>query len=1034
MKRIVWVMSVRTAVAAIVVLLCAQSVRASAADSTDLDLQRRFADTVHPFLESYCTGCHGGAKPMAQFDLHAYTSVAAVVRDYPHWTLVIEKLTAKQMPPQAAKQPAPEDRQKVIDWIEAALKNEARKNAGDPGVVLARRLSNAEYNYTIRDLTGVDIRPAKEFPVDPANPAGFDNSGESLAMSPALLNKYLLAARDVADHMVLKPNGLAFAPHLMLVETDRDEYCVQQILDFYHRQDTDYSDYFQSAWRFKYRAALGKPKATLADLAAESKVSPRYLATIWRTLQESQEEIGPVAKLQAMWRQLPAPKGDQPELARDSCDRMRDFVVKLRQKLAPRYPDLAVTGISRTAQPFLMWRNRQYATHRLSFDRAALQVEGEAKPVEHEVSSKKTMATADNADEEPPPAQTRKPQGPDVDLQVPAGQRERYEAAFERFSAVFPDAFYISERGRYFPDNTRDKGRYLSAGFHNLMGYFRDDQPLSELILDDRGRKELDELWQELDFVASANIRTYVQFYLFESREAAKGPDGGAVVPDKDITSEARIRKVEESYLARARASKNDVAIKAVEDHFKFVNDGIRWVERARLDAEPSHLRALQEFAARAYRRPLSQAERDDIVAYYHSLREKDGLSHEDAMRDSIVSVLMAPDFCYRIDLVEAGGRPAVLALAAQQSRRASTSTPALPAGARPLSDYALASRLSYFLWSSMPDEELLARAAAGDLRKPEVLTAEARRMLQDERSLGMATEFGGNWLDFRRFEEHNAVDRERFPSFTNELREAMFQEPIRFISDVSRNNRSILDFLYANYTFVNPVLAQHYGMPAVAGGPDHWVRVDDARTFGRGGLLPMAAFLTKNAPGLRTSPVKRGHWLVGRVLGEQIPAPPAVVPELPRDEAKLDLPLRDMLAQHRADASCAACHARFDSFGLALEGYGPVGESRTKDLAGHPVDARATFPGGMEGDGIPGILDYIRARRQNDFVDSLCRKMLVYALGRSLMLSDEPTIEEMRGQLAANGYRFNTLIESVVTSPQFRTKRAPDLRTQKGE
>jgi hypothetical protein len=432
----------------------------------------------------------------------------------------------------------------------------------------------------------------------------------------------------------------------------------------------------------------------------------------------------------------------------------------------------------------------------------------------------------------------------------------------------------------------------------------------------------------------------------------------------------------------------------------------------------------------------LSQAERDDLVAYYHSLRDKGGLNHEEAMRDSIVSILMSPDFCYRIDLVESGGRTGVT-LAAQRTRGAgnvSITPAAFTGGTRPLSDNALASRLSYFLWSSMPDQELLARAAAGDLQKPEVLVAETRRMLKDSRALGMATEFGGNWLDFRRFEEHNAVDLERFPSFTNDLREAMFQEPIRYISDVITNNRSILDFLFGNYTFVNPVLAKHYGMPAVEGGPDHWVRIDNAHAYGRGGLLPMAVFLTKNAPGLRTSPVKRGHWLVGRVLGEQIPPPPAVVPELPRDEAKMDLPLRDMMAQHRADPMCAACHSRFDSFGLALEGYGPIGEARTKDLAGRPVDARATFPGGIDGEGMESILKYIRDHRQNDFVDNVCRKMLVYALGRSLILSDDPTIEDMRGKLAANGYRFDTLVESIVTSPQFRTKRAPGVTARKGE
>jgi hypothetical protein len=302
--------------------------------------------------------------------------------------------------------------------------------------------------------------------------------------------------------------------------------------------------------------------------------------------------------------------------------------------------------------------------------------------------------------------------------------------------------------------------------------------------------------------------------------------------------------------------------------------------------------------------------------------------------------------------------------------------------------------------------------------------------MLLDPRALGLVTEFGGNWLDFRRFEEHNAVDRERFPTFTNELRTAMFEEPIRFLADVVRSDRSVLELLYGKHTFVNAPLARHYGMTEVTVPPGQWVRVDDARRYGRGGLLPMAVFLTKNAPGLRTSPVKRGYWVVRRVLGEQIPPPPAVVPELPRDEAKLDLPLREVLARHREDAACAGCHARFDAMGLAFEGYGPVGELRTKDLAGRPVDARVSFPGGGSGTGLEGLASYLHERREKDFVDNLCRKLLAYGLGRSLLLSDEPTVERLRAKLATSGHRFAPLVEAIVTSPQFITKRAPDQKT----
>jgi hypothetical protein len=296
--------------------------------------------------------------------------------------------------------------------------------------------------------------------------------------------------------------------------------------------------------------------------------------------------------------------------------------------------------------------------------------------------------------------------------------------------------------------------------------------------------------------------------------------------------------------------------------------------------------------------------------------------------------------------------------------------------------------------------------------------------MLKDDRIRGLAVEFAGNWLDFRRFEEHNAVDRDRFPSFTNELRQAMFEEPIQFFMHVVRNDAPVSDFLYGDYTFVNSALAKHYGMPA-EGDANSWKRIDDASNYNRGGLLPMAVFMTKNAPGLRTSPVKRGYWVVRRLLGEVIPAPPPNVPVLPTDESKLgELTLPQVLAQHRDNKACSTCHERFDSVGLAFEGFGPIGEFRKLDLAGHAVQNTAKFPGGNEGTAVDGLQTYIQERRQQDFVDNLCRKLLSYGLGRSLMISDDALVDQMKLNLAANNNRFASLVETIVTSPQFLTKR----------
>ncbi|HEY7153756.1 MAG TPA: DUF1592 domain-containing protein [Gemmataceae bacterium] len=968
--------------------VAAEDARESPALPAD-SLEQRFASQIQPFLQRYCLACHGSKKPKAQFDLSRYATAKTIAPNIRPWEQVLERLQAKEMPPEeASRHPKPEERAAVLAWIRDLRERRARQNAGDPGIVLARRLSNAEFDYTIRDLTGVDIRPTREFPVDPANEAGFDNSGESLAMSSALLKKYLAAARRIADHVVLKPEGFVFAPHPVVTDTDRDKYCVQRILDFYERHQVDLAEYFLAAWKYRHRGRLGRPDVELSRLASEAGLSAKYLALIWPALTAAEAETGPLAALRVKWRELPPPEGTSVEAARRGCERMRDLVVRLRGQLKSEVGKLRVKGISPGSQPFVLWRNRQLASRRRGY---AGDVFADMRKLAEQL------------------------RGADTDLgklfaveQKGAENERQLRDALERFCALFPDTFVVTDRGPYFDPKAAGQGRPLTAGFHLMQGYFRDDRPLCELILDERQRRELDALWHELNFVALAPMRQYKDFIFFERAEPPRFLHDAefdfARSEDKDATSAAKIDRLAKAYQARARKLGADrEAIESIETYFADIATEIRRVERARLDAEPSHLAALMKFAERAYRRPLTPAERDDLPAFYRRLRRQGELSHEEALRDTLVTVLLSPHFCYRVDLAEAG------------------------TAARPLSDHALASRLSYFLWSSMPDEELLAHVAAGDLHQPKVLTAQSRRMLRDPRLRGLATEFAGNWLDFRRFEEHNSVDRERFPTFTPELRQAMFEEPIRYFLDVAQRDRSVLDLLYGNDTFVNRPLARHYGMPQPKGA-DEWVHIKDAQRYGRGGVLPMAVFLTKNAPGLRTSPVKRGYWVVRRLLGEQIPPPPPTVPELPKDEAKLgELTLPQLLARHREDRACAGCHRRFDSIGLVFEGFGPVGERREKDLGGHAVATAATFPDGKERQGLEGLRAYLREKRQEDFVDNLCRKLFSYALGRSMLVSDKKALDEMRAKLAADGYAFDSLVEVIVTSPQFRNKRGRD-------
>lgn len=1006
-----------------------------------------FHGSVQPFIQTYCVDCHGGKKPEAELDLSSVKAVTAVTSDPSRWNLVLQRIKDKEMPPDDAdKLPTEEQRKPVIAWLEDVRAYETERTAGDPGIVLARRLSNSEYDYTIRDLTGVDIRPTKEFPVDPANEAGFDNTGESLAMSPALVKKYLDAARSVADHMVFTPDGIAFAPYPVTTDEDRDKYATNRIVDFYKRQGVtlanrydhymaqslDYADYFTAAWRFRHRAELGRGNATLADFAKEGKLSPKYLATLWTTVTKPGTEIGPLGALAARWNQLPAPvDGKEPVALRADCVALRDFIFGVRPLVRMKFENLVPNGriVATGSQPVVLWKDRQYAENRMVYAGNALKVD----------LSKFTATDAAMTVPTDPSAQAD------------------YEQSFKRFCAVFPDAFVVYERARMFLDRERDilsdlEGhRLLTAGFHSQMGYFRDDQPLYDLVLDADQQKELERLWSEFNYVTRTPFRQLKDFIWFERAEPPSIMVDPSFAPfqaaDDDLLSEPKLKRLADVYYARAKNLRialppsgqsrdniplnyratslkpgeavpegfteftlSEAALQAIRDYFTQMNARIRDLERLQRSSEPHHLVALVNFAERAYRRPMPAAEKEDLLAFYRRLRSQK-LTHEEAMRDSVVAVLMAPAFTYRVDLPKFAGKRGAPAV-------------------QPLSDYELASRLSYFLWSSLPDAELLGHAAKGDLHQPDVLVAQARRMLRDPKVRGLATEFGGNWLDIRRFEEHNAVDRERFPAFTNELREAMFEEPVRFFVDLVQRNGSVLDFVYGDYTFVNPVLAKHYGMPLPAAAkPTEWTRVDGSGQYERGGLLPMAAFLTKNAPGLRTSPVKRGHWVVTKLLGERIPAPPPNVPVLPTDETKLgDLTLRQTLAKHREDKTCASCHNKFDSFGLVFEGFGPVGEVRKTDLAGRPAEINAVFPDGTEGSGLPGLKTYFHTKVEHEFLDNLCRKMMSYGLSRTLLPSDDLVIQSMRQKLSANGNRFDTIVEEIVTSPQFLNKRtAPD-------
>jgi hypothetical protein len=339
------------------------------------------------------------------------------------------------------------------------------------------------------------------------------------------------------------------------------------------------------------------------------------------------------------------------------------------------------------------------------------------------------------------------------------------------------------------------------------------------------------------------------------------------------------------------------------------------------------------------------------------------------------------------------------------------------------VSDWELASRLSYFLWSSLPDEELRRVAASGRLRDAGVLAEQAQRMLRNDRVRALAIEFGAQWIHVRGFDELQEKNEKLFPEFDARLRGAMYEESILLFQDLFQRDGAVRQILDADHTYLNEALAKHYGIPGVAG--PEWRRVEGVKQYGRGGILGLASVQAKQSGASRTSPVLRGNWVVETLLGEKLPRPPPNVPQLPEAETGNEgLTMRQLVQRHVSDAACATCHQRIDPFGFALESYDPIGRLRQKDLGGLPVDAKARLKDGTEFEGLDGLRDYLLTRKKEVFVRLFCRRLLGYALGRGVALSDQTLIDDMIAEANRDDGRLSGLVLAIVRSPQFRTIR----------
>ncbi len=407
--------------------------------------------------------------------------------------------------------------------------------------------------------------------------------------------------------------------------------------------------------------------------------------------------------------------------------------------------------------------------------------------------------------------------------------------------------------------------------------------------------------------------------------------------------------------------------------------------------------RILATLLHRAYRRPVVDTDLENPIKFYRKARAEGDF--DTGIEMAVGSILVNPQFLFRVEHDPAG-------IASNTAYR--------------ISDLDLASRLSFFLWSSIPDDELLDLAECNELHKPEVLEQQVRRLLADRRSKNLVTNFAGQWLYLRNLDS-TTPDMRLFPDFDDNLRQAFRQETELFFESILREDRSVLNLLKSDYTYLNERLAKHYGIPYVYGSRFRRVSLDDDSV--RGGLLRQGSILTVTSYATRTSPVIRGKWILENLLGSPPPRPPANVPALKDNTVSATFSVRERLAEHRANAACASCHKQIDPVGFSLEEFDAVGRWRAVE-EGKPVDATGGLPDGSEFEGVSG-LEQALLDRPELFVRTMTEKLFTFALGRSVENFDAPAIRKIVHDARAENYRFSSLILGIATSTPFQMRRS---------
>ena len=994
------------------------------------------ADAAGPLeiVQANCLDCHSGDQPQAAVALDRLVAAPDLHRDFRSWQAVREQIESGRMPPREAGELATADRETVLAWLVPGLRAAIEANAGDPGNVTLRRLTNAEYDVTVRDLTGIDYSLAKEFEPDGGGGEGFANTGDVLFVNPAQFDRYLGAGRRIADHASILPGtGIVFhgervggrGPEPLRDQAGQALYVWYQKAAAPHvptdGSDLREADFMLACWKHAHRGLTGAD--SLDTLADKAGLARHYLANWWALLQADEPVSRYLDLTRLAWRRLPPPDPAAPHEVPAAVTAGLQAIQAERRSWYTRNPDLNAWGTPQRKQQDADSLRDDYpvATATDGADRVHLvvgdvadgadgdivrlhdlqiQIGGHWRPycdwlAEHRRAVEDRLAKFEQGDAAEDAAAIRRELDPLVAAagrfgKHPAGRAvgpaDIVVAAPAVITLPLPcDATTFKGKGRLDVDDPaadRSSAQWLATVGEppNPAGVLPGAVTVWKLGTDTQ--KNLMREFESMKKAFPENFSLRLSGIAENFRTPPTSP---------------RVYWLSEGQLL-GLSSDRDRAMHAALSSDWSLASGLTLSAEQAAEWDARVLAHIDAFAERAWRGPLAAEERERLHGIYRATvaagdETAAGGLREQAAREAVVAVLAAPRFLFRIE----------------EQHEAE----------QPVSTWELATRLSYFLWSSLPDEPLRRAAADGSLAKPERLAAEVRRMLADPKSEALAREFAARWLRFRGFAERAPVDRQAFPEFTPQLQADMEAEATAFLADMIRQDRPLRDLFGAGHTFLNERLATLYAVPGVTG-PE--LRRVEVAEHGRGGLLGMAAILASTSYPRRTSPVLRGNWVLTAVLGTPTPPPPADVPPL-EESAAAGTGIRDRLKAHRAAAACAACHDRIDPLGFALDGFDVLGRRRDRDDASAPLDLSAEFVDGTKFTGLEGLRGFLADRRDLVMLQC-CRKLLGYALGRAVLPTDLPLVESLRDRIVQEDAGISVAVLGIVQSRQFLNRR----------